>query len=279
MFQAYVYRIMIASPSDIQEEIQKAFNVLNHWNDLHSEKNKIVLLPLHWSISSYPASGKHPQKLLDKQLVEKSDLLVCVFGAKLGTPTDTEISGTVEEIKEHRKAGKSVMVFFKLTIDNITSVDLQQLQKIKDFKESIKNDVLWCEFTDTSDFEKKLSDALQLYINDHWLKTIKTDDEDIVKEIVFTDDEKEMIKQWAKSTNSTYHRTRTKDSCICCMGNTQFTVREGKELAEFDNFIDRLIEAGFIRLEQYNRHGEPVYQLKKAAYDYVDTMSNEKLVE
>ena len=113
MYQANVYRIMIGSPSDIKEEVQTAIDVLKHWNNLHSEQNKIVLLPLHWSISSYPASGKHPQKLLDKQVVEKSDLLVCVFGAKLGTPTDTEISGTVEEINEHRKAGKDVMMFFK----------------------------------------------------------------------------------------------------------------------------------------------------------------------
>lgn len=275
MYQANVYRIMIASPSDIQEEIKGAFSVLNHWNDLHSEKNKMVLLPLHWSISSYPAAGEHPQKLLDKQVVEKSDLLVCIFGVKLGTPTDTEISGTVEEIKEHRKAGKDVMVFFKLSIDNITSVDPQQLQKIKDFKENIKNDVLWCDFSDANDFKQKLTDKLQLYINDHWLKTIMSSvDEEIVEEVVFTEKEIEMIKQWSKSTNSSYHRTRTKDGCICCMGNAQFMVKEGKELAEFDNFIDRLIEAGFIGLEQYNRHGEPVYRLKKAAYDYVEKLDD-----
>ena len=276
MYQADVYRIMLASPSDIQDEIEVAFDVLNHWNVLHSEKNKMVLLPLHWSISSYPASGKHPQKLLDKQVVEKSDFLVCVFGAKLGTPTDTEISGTVEEIKEHRKAGKDVMVFFKLSIDNITSVDPEQLQKIKDFKENIKNDVLWCDFSDASDFKQKLTDKLQLYINDHWLKsTMSSFEEENVEMVIFTDREKDMIKQWSKSANTTYHRTRTKDGCICCMGNAQFTVKEGKELAEFDDFIDRLIKADYIRLEQYNRHGEPVYQLKKAAYDYVEKLSSE----
>lgn len=277
MFQANVYRIMVASPSDIQEEIKVAFNVLNHWNDLHSEKSRMVLLPLHWSISSYPAAGNHPQKLLDKQVVEKSDLLVCVFGAKLGTPTDTEISGTVEEIKEHRKAGKDVMVFFKLSIDNITSVDLEQLQKIKDFKETIKNDVLWCDFSDANDFEQKLSDKLQLYVNDHWLgNTMNLEHKEDLKEVFFSDDEKEIIKQWVQSTNSTCHWVRTKDGCICFMGDSQRIIQEGKEWAAFVDFIDRLVKVGFIWLEQYNRHGDPVYQLKKAAYDYVDTVSCDK---
>lgn len=145
---------MIGCPSDITEEKEVAFRVLNNWNNLNSEKNRIVLLPIHWSISSYPAVGKHPQKLLNEQLVEKSDLMICIFGTRLGSPTDTEISGTVEEIKEHRKAGKDVMVFFKNSVDDISSVDPQQLQKIKEFKESIKNNVLWQEFSDAKDFEK-----------------------------------------------------------------------------------------------------------------------------
>ena len=48
-----------------------------------------------------------------KQMVEKSDLLVCLFGTRIGTPTDTDASGTIEEIREHIKAGKQVMMFCK----------------------------------------------------------------------------------------------------------------------------------------------------------------------
>lgn len=269
--------MMVASPSDIQKEIKVAFDVLNHWNNLHSEKNKIVLLPLHWSISSYPASGKHPQKLLDKQVVEKSDLLVCIFGTKLGTPTDTEISGTVEEIKEHKKAGKNVMVFFKLSIDNITSVDPQQLQKINDFKESIKNDVLWCEFTDTSDFEKKLSDALQLYINDNWNNDWRIESEHEVHEnLEFSNEEKEIIMKWAKSRSANCHKISANGSVCYIIGGYQYYVKNGKEEADFDDYIERLMRVGFIELEKYNKVGKPIYKLKKAAYDYVDGLNNKE---
>lgn len=276
MYPANVYKIMIGSPSDIKEEITIAREVLNNWNNLNSEKNRIVLLPIHWSISSYPAVGKHPQKLLNEQLVEKSDLMICIFGTRLGSPTDTEISGTVEEIKEHRKAGKDVMVFFKNSVDDISSVDPQQLQKIKDFKESIKNDVLWQEFSDAKDFEKKLSDSLQLFINSNWLKDSIDNKKGHSEEIVFSDDEKQILLSWINSRNTNCFQIRTKDGRIYFVGDNEYQFKDGRELAEFEDFLNRLQEAGFIEIDKYNRQGDPVYKPKKAAYDYVEGLSDKK---
>ena len=113
MFQADVYKVMIGAPSDIQEEINIAINAIYHWNHIHAEKQKTMLLPLHWSISAYPAIGQHPQKVINQQVVNKSDLLICIFGAKLGTPTNDYVSGSVEEIEEHIKVGKPVMIFLR----------------------------------------------------------------------------------------------------------------------------------------------------------------------
>ena len=277
MYQANVYRIMIGSPSDIKEEISIAREVLNNWNNLNSEKNRMVLLPIHWSISSYPAMGKHPQKLLNEQLVEKSDLMICIFGTRLGSPTDTEISGTVEEIKEHRKAGKDVMVFFKNSVDDISSVDLQQLQKIKDFKESIKNDVLWQEFSDAKDFEKKLSDKLQLYINNNWFQnTTDTQENKLSTGTVFSSQEKQVITNWVQSGDADGYLLRFIGGNLFVLGNSQYEVADGRDKAEWDDFMERLIESGFVEIEKYNNHGEPVYKLKKAAYDYVDSITKKK---
>ena len=277
MYQANVYRIMIGSPSDIKEEISIARKVLNDWNNLNSEKNRMVLLPIHWSISSYPAMGKHPQKLLNEQLVEKSDLMICIFGTRLGSPTDTEISGTVEEIKEHRKAGKDVMVFFKNSVDDISSVDLQQLQKIKDFKESIKNDVLWQEFSDAKDFEKKLSDKLQLYINNNWFQnTTDTQENKLSTGTVFSSQEKQVITNWVQSGDADGYLLRFIGGNLFVLGNSQYEVADGRDKAEWDDFMERLIESGFVEIEKYNNHGEPVYKLKKAAYDYVDSITKKK---
>jgi hypothetical protein len=276
MYQANVYRIMIGCPSDITEEKDVAFKVLSNWNKLNSDMNRMVLLPIHWSTSSYPAMGKHPQKLLNNQLVEKSDLMVCIFGTRLGSPTDTEISGTVEEIKEHRKSGKDVMVFFKMSVDDISSVDPLQLQKIKDFKENIKDDVFWCEFSDNEDFEHKLSEKLQLYINDNWSGA--TDDSmlSLIQKIEFSDDEKEILMKWTNSKNANCHKIGVKGGVYFIIGDCQYYVKNGKEEAEFDDYIERLMRIGFIELEKYNKEGKPVYKLKKAAYDYVDKLGADR---
>lgn len=277
MYSATIYQIMFGSPSDIEEEIQVAFQVLNHWNSLHSEQSKIVLLPLHWSISSYPAMGKHPQKILDEQLVEKSDLLICIFGTRLGSPTDTEISGTVEEIKEHRKTGKDVMMFFKQSVNDLSSVEPQQLQSVKDFKESIKNDVLWCEFSDAADFKNKLFDALQLYVNEHWGgNTIGKNVSSSSTAFSFSDSENEILTKWVSSGDMYYYTQEVKHGVHHFFGNDHYFANNGPEQAKMDDFVSRLINVGFIEEYEKDKFGVPKYKLKKAAYDYVDTITEKK---
>ena len=103
MTQGTIYRIMIGCPSDITEEVQIAKRIILKWSCTYAEAHNIVLLPLHWNDNSYPGVGMHPQKMLDRQLVDKSDMLVCIFGSKIGTATDTADSGSIEEIEEHIK--------------------------------------------------------------------------------------------------------------------------------------------------------------------------------
>lgn len=159
---------MIGAPSDIKEEVQIAKDVINEWNYVHTELHHKVLLPLHWSISAYPNSGKHPQKIINEQVVDKSDLLICIFGSKLGTPTDTDISGSVEEINEHLKAGKDVMIFFRKNLEIESLDDMQQVEKLLKFKESIKGNALFEEYEKNS-FKSILSQKLQLFLKNTWL--------------------------------------------------------------------------------------------------------------
>ena len=267
---------MIGSPSDIQEEVDTAIKVINRWNYLNSESTNIVLMPLHWSINTYPTSGTHPQKSINKQLVSKSDLMISIFGTKVGTPTDTEISGTVEEINEHLDAGKDVMVFFKLSIDDISSIDAQQLQEIKDFKERIKDRVLWCEFTNNEDFEKKINEKIQLFVNDHWK------DSQTVSRVIYapsdhlqlSDEEKQRLIDWTNSSRSiSFSLPYVKGNYLYIVGSKQYQVKEGRENAEWEDFFNRLIKASFIEVDKYNKDGRPIYKLNKAAYDYVDGLT------
>jgi hypothetical protein len=44
-FKAQVYRVLIASPSDLAEERQAATDAINEWNSQHAAAESTILLP------------------------------------------------------------------------------------------------------------------------------------------------------------------------------------------------------------------------------------------
>src|SRR3712207_2644653 len=104
-YTATVYRVLIASPSDAQRERNMIRNLVFQWNDVHSPSREIVLLPVLWETHAVPQMGGRPQGIINKQLVENTDLLIGVFWTKLGNHTGRAKSGTVEEIEEFRGQG------------------------------------------------------------------------------------------------------------------------------------------------------------------------------
>jgi len=66
-FDSRVYRIVIGSPSDVEEERDIAVRVIQEWNDLHSYTRKVVLLPLRWETHTAPDYGTRPQEVINEQ--------------------------------------------------------------------------------------------------------------------------------------------------------------------------------------------------------------------
>ena len=273
MYNAKVYRIMIGAPSDIKDEIQMTCEAINHWNSLNSERYKIVLLPLHWSTNSYPSANNRPQKFLNEQLVEKSDLLVCVFGTRIGTPTGADISGTVEEFNEHIRAGKGVMMFFKQSADNISSLDLLQFQKLNDFKNSIKDSVLWCDYQNSEDFKNLLIDKLQLYINDKWVtKHLEVNTSLSISESLSVFDKERLVK-WSEGDGEGWIMD-TMDGRSILLGDTEYTINNAKEKADWNAFFEKMIEIRFAQIDRYDKWGNPVYILTQKGFDYIEQMGS-----
>lgn len=138
-FQATVYYVMIASPSDVCEERERIVNLLMEWNREYSESLGVVLLPLKWEDDAAPYMGRHPQTTINKQMCDKSDLLIALFKTKLGTPTERFESGTVEEIEYHCNSNKNVMLYFyEGKIPN--NVDFEELKRLNEYKEKIRSE-------------------------------------------------------------------------------------------------------------------------------------------
>lgn len=269
MFAANTYKIMIGCPGDIKEEIGIAMRVINHWTTLHAEQHNTVLLPIHWATSSYPEHGAHPQTLLNGQLASKSDMLIGIFGAKVGTPTDKAQSGTIEEIEEHVKSGKPVMLFFRR--QNDTSIPASEIEKLQSFKSNVKDQCLYREYDSPSTFEATFTDALELFLANNWLSEPKP--KDVPRgSIELSDEEIEVLKAWVASDEPDAHAARYMGGTMFVLGSLSYDVTDGRELVQWREFFNKLERAGFIEEYRKNRQGDPVYQLCTPAYNYIDNL-------
>ena len=272
MIRANIYRIMIGSPSDIVDEVMVAKKIILQWSCLNAEAHHIVVLPLHWKENAYPGVGKHPQKMLDKQLVEKSDMLVCIFGSKIGTATDTSDSGSIEEIEEHIKAGKQVMIFFKKSSEDIYSIDKEQLDKLKQFREEYKDKALWVDYDDAHEFGELFQQKLGLFINANWLN--EDTDEIITEEnnkIQFSEEELQIFAHWSQDntgtpyTHMTFMGNRTEIHLAFRYGVTLYTPQDR---AWWEDFMERLSVLDYIRLDKYDQYRHPLYKITAKGYEF-----------
>ena len=166
-YQAKVFKVFIASPSDVAQERAIIRQILSRWNNINSESYKIVFLPIGWETHSSPAVGDSPQDILNEQILTDCDLLIGVFWTRFGTPTENYESGTEEEIEKHIKTGKPTMLYFSNKPVHPDSIDEKQYSKVKTFKEKYQNKSVYHEYSSIEEFQQKLSDHIQLKINNH----------------------------------------------------------------------------------------------------------------
>jgi hypothetical protein len=159
-YTANVIKIMIASPGDVAKERQLIREVIHEWNAVHAEDRKVVLMPVGWETHSSPDMGDRPQAIINKQLLSSCDLLVAVFWTRLGSPTGVASSGTVEEINEHLAGGKPAMIYFSAVPVRMDSVDGEQYEKLRAFKEDLRSRGLFDEYEELTAFRAKFARQL-----------------------------------------------------------------------------------------------------------------------
>jgi len=164
-YNVTVYNVMLASPSDVIEELNIAREVILEWNCVNSNSKNIVLLPINWEYNSYSSFGARPQEIINQQLLINADLLIGIFWTRIGTPTGKAISGTVEEIDEHIKSGKPTMLYFSDRKIEPHKIDNNQYKAVLDLKAEYQTKGLTHSFNSTDDFRSQFQRQLPLLIN------------------------------------------------------------------------------------------------------------------
>lgn len=157
---------MIASPGDVDEQKEIARKVILEWNIVNSKNREMVLLPIDWKHNSSPNMGGRPQNFINEQVLANADILVGIFWNRLGTPTGTHLSGTVEEIDLHIKKGLPTLLYFSGQPVALDSVDLNQYQAVKDLKQQYESQGLFHNFRTLEEFEMSFRRHLALTLNE-----------------------------------------------------------------------------------------------------------------
>ncbi len=89
----------------------------------------------------------------------------------------------------------------------------------------------------------------------------------------FTNEENAVLKKWVDSNFIEGHVVRTKDGTSFILGQDSYDVKSSRDLMEWNDFIERMEKAKLITIVRINRFGNPVFQLTRVAFDYVDSLS------
>ena len=88
------YDLLISCPGDVEKFKDVIEEAVEKFNRLFGRTNSVLVNAKYWKSDSYSQMGDRPQNILNRQLVNKCDMLIAVFWTKFGTPTDRYGSGT-----------------------------------------------------------------------------------------------------------------------------------------------------------------------------------------
>jgi len=245
---------MIASPGDVAEERDVIRGVIHDWNDVNAEHTNTLLSAVGWDTHSSPELGARAQDLINTRVLKNCDLLIGVFWTRLGTPTGSSPSGTVEEIEEHIQAGKPAMIYFSSKPVAPESIDPAQYAKVKEFQSKLKDRGIIETYNNIEDFKYKLSKQMQLcLVNNQYLRGLVASASSfgavgtpgvavrgLSIDFNLTYEAKELLKAAAVDERGTIIKAAYIGGRVIQAGGKSFSGEHGRESAKWEAALDEL---------------------------------------
>src|ERR1700757_2036717 len=139
MFDAHVIEVAISTPSDTDEEVEAIRKSLHALSISRGKRDGVVVLSYHWKTDAVPRmSAEGAQGVINKQLIDKADIVVALFDRRLGQATPDAVSGTAHEIKRAAEAGKHVHVWFSAEPIERHAIDPDELVRLAEYRKQIE---------------------------------------------------------------------------------------------------------------------------------------------
>lgn len=142
--------LLISAPGDVpDEDMGIVRKTISQWNVSFGRAVSLTVLPISWTEHAVAEFGDRPQAILNHQIVEEADLALALFCDRLGTPTDTDESGTAEEIRVLAEAAKPVAVLVNAAPRApLNRPALAERQRLTDYLAELRQTALVFEYTD-----------------------------------------------------------------------------------------------------------------------------------
>ncbi len=262
---------MIGAASDADEYVNAAKEQMAQWNTIYSDLFHITIQPLYWKRDTYPQVG-HPQEVIDKSIVSKSQMLIAIFHGKFGSPTKCAESGTIEEINLHIEQGKTVQVYFSK--EKPADSSKSDFEKIQKYKESIQDKIFYREYSSVEQFKILLDNNLGQFMKDHISnKGKKLDSEKINKDI------QSLIKVWSQSGQEFLHIEEFRNGDVIIRidkENYTYYCMDVRAKAALKETFEHLIKNDLIQ-EETDGNGYSRLALTTKGFEYADSLSEDPL--
>ncbi|MDR2441764.1 MAG: hypothetical protein LBE12_20585 [Planctomycetaceae bacterium] len=274
-YNAAVYRIFIASPSDVLKERNIIRDVLDEWNTVNSLKESVVLLPVGWETHSYSEMGDHPQNILDKQILSNADLLIGVFWHRIGTPTEKYQSGTVQEIHEHIDSGKPVMLYFSDCPINPSEIDKNQREELDKFKDKIRDKGYFKSYKSRDEFRSTLLRDISLIIGDNPYFKLRPQHHQSAQDvqepqIKISEEGKQLLIAAYQDDDVTIRFIRGLNRAEIQAGKKEFSANE-QNFIRIEMALRKLADLHFIELIN-DKNGFALYKLTEDGAEYAEQL-------
>ncbi|MCG2572990.1 DUF4062 domain-containing protein [Acinetobacter sp. ME22] len=283
--QAIILNVMIASPSDVAEERQLVRDAIYEWNTIHSKQFGIMLNPIGWETHVAPQMGGRAQEIINKQILENSDILIGIFWTRLGTSTGEYVSGTVEEITKHVEKEKlaSIYISQKAYPNNI---NVEQLQLLRQQTTTWMDQGLLDFYDNHIDFKQKIKNHLTLHLQDNEyiqgiinnLNSSNPISQVISKQRIELNDAMIQIITNSGKFNTDVQFLRHLGGVSFHVGELGLNLKDGRELAKWQDAIESLTQYGLLKDRGYK--GELFHLTNEGwkAFDQLQTQLKENKI-
>lgn len=156
-----LYKIFLASPSDLYDERTLAEEVVEELNLSTFNNSNIKIELVRWETHANPDIGEYPQQVINNDIGNDYDIFIGLLWSKFGKSTENYGSGTEEEFYnaysryQSNSSSIKIMFYFKQAPIPFDKIDTNGINLIRKFKSELgEKGILYWEYTSIDEFQK-----------------------------------------------------------------------------------------------------------------------------